>query len=86
MESEWVNLRFNVDENKEKELLIYFIKFGLFIFLVWMIVFVFGFGFFVVVFSGIVFVVSFFLGWVRKILKEIDDEYEKCIKIVLERM
>lgn len=57
MESEWVNLRFNVDENKEKELLIYFIKFGLFIFLFWMIVFVFGFGFFVVVFSGIVYVV-----------------------------
>lgn len=83
MESEWVRLKFNVEEI---ELLNFFIQFGLFIFFVWIVVFVFGFGFFVVVFGGIFFVVSLFFGWVMKILKEIDDEYYRCIKVVLKRM
>lgn len=83
MESEWVKLKFNVEEI---ELLIYFIQFGLFIFLVWIVVFVFGFGIFVVVFGSIFFVVSFFFNWVMKILKEIDDEYNRCIMVVLKRM
>lgn len=47
---------------------------------------VFGFGIFVVIIGGIVFVLSFFFGLVVKIIKEIDDEYYKCIKLVLERM
>lgn len=80
MESKWVRLKFNVEEN---EFLIFFIQIGFFIFFVWMIVFVFGFGIFVVVFGGVIFVLSFFLGWVMKILIEIDNEYGKCISVVL---
>lgn len=83
MENEWVRFKLNVEEI---ELFIFFIQFGLFILLVWIVVFVFGFGIFVVVFGGIFFVVSFFFGWVMKILKEIDDEYNKCIEVVLKRM
>lgn len=57
MESEWANLRPNVDENKEKESSIYLIKLGLLTSPVWMTVLVFGFGLPVAVFSGIVYAV-----------------------------
>lgn len=45
--------------------------------------FVLGFGIFVVIIGGFVFVIFFYFGWVFKIIKEINDEYEKCKSIVL---
>lgn len=75
-----VDIYFMNDE--EIELFIYLIWFGLILFFIWIVVFVFGFGIFVVIIGGCVFVVLFFFGWVFKIFKDIDDEYEKCKSIV----
>lgn len=69
--------------DEEIELFIYLIWVGLILFFVWIVMFVFGFGIFVVIIGSCVFVVLFFIGWVFKIVKEIDDEYENCKSIVL---
>lgn len=45
-----------------------------------------GFGLFVVIVGGVIFVVIFLIKWIRKIDEEIDDEYCKYLKVVIEEM
>lgn len=83
MESEWARLKPNVEETESSPFLI---QLGLLTSPVWIAALTFGFGIPAAVFGSILFVVSSLFNWVTKTSKEIDDEYNKCIMAVPERM
>lgn len=83
MESEWARLKPNVEETESSTFLI---QLGLLTSPVWITALAFGLGLPPAEFGGILFAVSSLFGWVTKTSKEIEDEYNKCIKAVPKRM